>query len=409
MPCLFCKDGVFYYNMPRHLARQHSDRPEVAYALAKAKKERTLAMKKITNEGIFRHNSEVLRTQTGQFIPARSPRQERVISDYRPCPYCLLSVVKEELWRHCASCPFRQPKVGGHHDEAEGHKKRKSVIDSSEAILDSVRTEEASVKVDPALRDKVMDRMRNDRTKSQIRRDNLILRYGSLQLHKLGPRRHNDISARMRMLGNLRLRLQSLLQKDNYQLDDVITGEGFDKIIEAIECEGQAFIDESGRWGYKKPSLALKLGYIIKKLAYVKQGQAVRNEDTKAKQDAEIFITLHNSEFTDRVATPALASLRKMENTLNQLPADKDLNNLRNYMVTRMKELCKLLSACSNVVLWRELVEVTASRVIVFNARRGGEVATLLVVDYTCRSQYDIKEIEMEEMDDLEKMLARRW
>ena len=394
--------------MPRHLARIHSDRSEVASALALSKKDRVKAMKKITNEGIFKHNSEVICNQSGTFIPARCPRQRRSIGDYRPCPYCFISVVKEELWRHYASCPHKPAHIEESNDDAVRHKKRASIMSSSNAIIASIRSEEVPVVADPMLTNNVLNCMREDRTKSQVRSDNLILRFGSYQLRKLGPRRHNDIAARMRMLGNLRHRIKSVNQLANCQLEDMLCGEGFDKVVDAIECEGQAYIDESGRWGYKNPSLALKLGHLIKKLAEMKQGQAVRNEDTKAKQEAETFLALHGSEFTDRVATPALASLKKRDNTLNQLPADMDLNKLRSYMVKRMAELCQSLSTGSDVVLWRELVEVTASRVIIFNARRGSEVATLLLVDYTRRNQYDIKQIEMEEMDDVEKMLAKR-
>lgn len=46
---------------------------------------------------------------------------------------------------------------------------------------------------------------------------------------------------------------------------------------------------------------------------------------------------------------------------------------------------------------------MTASCVIMFNARRGCEVVTLLLVDYTHRSQYryNIKQIEMGKMDEM--------
>ena len=87
--------------------------------------------------------------------------------------------------------------------------------------------------------------MRDDRTKSQVRSDNLILRFGSYQLRKLGPRSHNDITARMRMFGSLRHRIKSLNQLANCQLNDMLCGKGFDKVVDAIECKGQAYIDES--------------------------------------------------------------------------------------------------------------------------------------------------------------------
>lgn len=56
----------------------------------------------------------------------------------------------------------------------------------------------------------------------------------------------NDIAARMRILSNLCLTIQLLHQIRNFLLDDMLTSEGFDKLIDAIECEGQAYIDENG-------------------------------------------------------------------------------------------------------------------------------------------------------------------
>ena len=83
-----------------------SDCPEVASALALSKKDRVIAMKKITNKGIFKHYGEVVRNHRGTFIPARCPRQRCSIGDYRPCPYGFISVEKE-LWRPYASCPHK--------------------------------------------------------------------------------------------------------------------------------------------------------------------------------------------------------------------------------------------------------------------------------------------------------------
>ena len=72
-----------------------SDCPEVASALALSKKDRVIAMKKITNKGIFKHYGEVVCNHSGTFIPARCPRQRRSIGDYRPCSYDFILVVKE--------------------------------------------------------------------------------------------------------------------------------------------------------------------------------------------------------------------------------------------------------------------------------------------------------------------------
>ena len=94
--------------------------------------------------------------------------------------------------------------------------------------------------------------------------------------------------------------------------------------------------------------------------------------------------------------------MKKWDNTLNELPADKNLNKLREYMVNRKNELYQLQLSTSDVILWWKLLELSATRLIIFNARRGSEVSTLLITDYEKRSNYDMKETEKEDLDEVE-------
>ena len=106
---------------------------------------------------------------------------------------------------------------------------------------------EHSAIYDKTLEDHILDGMRNDAIKSQIRSDELNMMYGSGQFRKLRSRRPNDILARMCMLGKLRSRLQTVVKQQNCQLVIYLTGEHFDKTVDAVELEGDAFIDESGQ------------------------------------------------------------------------------------------------------------------------------------------------------------------
>ena len=88
--------------------------------------------------------------------------------------------------------------------------------------------------------------------------------------------------------------------------------------------------------------------------------------------------------------------MKKLDNTLNELPADKNLNKLREYMINRINELCQIQLSTNDAILWRELLELMATKLIIFNARRGSEVSTLLVTDYEKRCNYDVKKTEKE-------------
>jgi hypothetical protein len=221
-----------------------------------------LAFKKIIGKAVFDHNNAVRnKKKPGTFIPARRPAKERSVEDYAPCTHCLESFIKEELFRHDKACELRPPA-----SVTPGNKVRKQVLKPSMLLLSEACDDELPV-IDKALTTEVLGAMRPGQVLTAIRRDALILKYGSSSLKKLGPRRHTDIAARMRMLGRLKIRLEQLNGVPNCHLSQFLTGPGFDKIIEAIEAECGANVNANGRFWYKNGSLATKLGHAMKKLA----------------------------------------------------------------------------------------------------------------------------------------------
>jgi hypothetical protein len=98
--------------------------------------------------------------------------------------------------------------------------------------------------------------------------------------------------------------------------------------------------------------------------------------------------------------------MRSKDNTLLDLPPDDELNTLREYLAKRIPELCAALTKRLDVAVWRELANVTACRLIIFNARRGGEITTMLTSDFERRTS--VKESDLFNMDETEKFLAKR-
>ena len=105
LPCFFC--GQFVFHMSRHLSRKHSEEPLVAAALAKTTG-KELALQRIHNSGIYKHNVEVLRNSDGVLIVGRAPAKQHGVDDFLPCQFCLQFYVKHELYRHCRECKFRE-------------------------------------------------------------------------------------------------------------------------------------------------------------------------------------------------------------------------------------------------------------------------------------------------------------
>jgi len=101
-----------------------------------------------------------------------------------------------------------------------------------------------------------------------------------------------------------------------------------------------------------------------------------------ALMDANDVLSLHRGEFTDRLVSATHASHRVCGNTLEEFPDKEDLQQLRKYLMTRMQRLKKEMLNQPQVQSWQELAEVTMTRYLVFNRRRGAEVADLKVSDF---------------------------
>lgn len=362
IPCYYCDQ--FVYQMPRHLQRKHSDETQVAAVLANTSRKR-IALQYICNLGIYKYNTEVLKTGDGVLIVNRTPKLRRTTDEFLPCQFCFLFFVKHELYRHCRQCKFRS-------DSSP----IKGFVNAARALLlGSVSTGDSK-----ELNEDVISRMRIDNLKRIATSDNLIMKFGSVLLQKLGKKRALDISARMRELARL---LVNVSHNGVMSLSDLISGANFDSLMNAVDSEGSSYVHESGRKLYKSPAFILKAGNSLLKCAQIKRGLALRNDDSVALKEAEDFIQLHTSEFTDRLSSSAHASLRIKGNSLNEYPTESDLRVLKTYQEQRMSVVLNQLKYHADPFIWRELAELTLSRLLVFNARRGSEGAELSMSDYS--------------------------
>jgi len=390
MPCFYCDAHV--YHMPRHLRRKHGSETRVAAVIERPSAAR-LGLQYITNLGVFKHNSQVLQDGDGILIVARSPKLSRAADDFLPCQFCLQFYVKGELYRHCGTCRFR---VAGSPD--------RGFLSAGRALLlGSLNSNVSRYQRD--LQTHVISRMRTDRVTRAATSENLIIRLGSLLLQKLGPKRALDISAWMRALGRLQIRLS---QSGQVSLQDCISGRCFDHVMEAIEAEGGSYIHTSGRRLFRSPGYVLKAGSAMLKCAHLKRGMALRSGDSTALKEADDYITLHGSEYTDRASSAAHASLRMKGNTLSEFPDECDLRKLKWYLKKEMSHVLTQLHDHADATTWRELAELTMSRLIVFNARRGSEAAELTWEEYS-HATSDVDSALSSSFSTVERQLLGRY
>lgn len=387
LACFFC-EKLFKNKMKRHLMAVHQKEPEVAIIVGlPSKSEQDLEFARLTNRGNFNHNVRTLDAGVGMIIVARRSPARCSINDYLPCVHCLELFVSGELGRHSEACKFKKPEHVNLNSDVNSKVARKRVVGLSRMLLAGSRQADSTSR--QKFREEVLDSMRIDDVSRTVRADPMILKYGEALHRKLGRERFHDISQRMRQLARLLLEIRREHPDETTSLDKCLTGQQFDAVMEAAERLCGLSDNESGQPVFGLPSLGLKLGHSLAKCAEIKRGAAYRNDDAQMLHDADAFVALHKVEWTSRIASASLATLKQRKyNNPELMPVTSDLLKLKTYQEQSISKLTSELIANAEYRTWRSLAEVVYSRVVIFNKRRSGETAKLLLSSFTDRPNW---------------------
>jgi len=253
---------------------------------------------------------------------ARRPKNKCQPSDFIPCSHCFGFFKKVDMWRHIKNCKFREQESVG--------TKENGVVANCIFMLEGAIENEGLVDGSSKELKKHLTSMRNDTVTQAVKSDPLILKLGEVLIHKLGSRRKNVVTQKMRQLGRLKLELED---NETTGLQSFLTGKKFDHIVVAVEQMAGFYENNEGVKCFTTPSLALTLGYILTKAAQLKRGLAFREDDELALKETANFLELMKNEWADKVSSLALSSLRmKQFNKPDLLPVTEDLIRVKNFI-----------------------------------------------------------------------------
>lgn len=408
--CLYCCNQ--YIKIARHLRKVHKSESEVAKTLAiddksiDGKHRQKLEFDRLRLKGNFYHNMKVLQCG-GELKVCRRPAEDEVVSSkmFKPCPHCLGFVQKHELWRHVANCPFNEREKGDASNRKLQYESQLLLFGSQDATnCDTISR---------GLHEHVISSMRSDDITLTAKTDHLIFTFGKMLFEKSGSSKANYISQKMRALARLVMELRKLSGKDS-SLAHFISPTEFDLVVTATKslCSHNMEADNDHLSAFDRPSLALHIGYHLKSCASLLRGIALRKRDQSLKGDVESFIELLSSEWSSKVSSAALRTLSDAQFTkVPILPVTADLVKLREYLLSEIPSVTSALKSHPTLESWRTLAELTASRIIVFNKRRGNEGTKLEIAQFQDRPAW--AEVSMEEMSrslkPLELELCKRY
>ena len=360
-------------NVWRHYQLQHSTEDEVQQILTSEQTGKNCAINKLRMLGDYFHNVQVLSQKSGQLIVVRRPSANTAsFNDFLPCVGCKGFFLRKELWRHCKNCDLRKTSL----QQPEKACQKEGLMLISPVLY-------TAAKVDPALA-AVLATMTSDHVSLVAKNDCIILTFGSLLAQNCTANQYGYVSQRMRQLARLLIELRNRTEAPDADLSSFLKPHMFDtvvagalKVSEYVECT------RTEPPKLKVPSLALKVGYALRRCCTVLLNKALREKNAVLERDAESFIRIYDSEWQTRVSSIALKTLTsEKRNKPDLIPLTADLVKLKAYLESAITELSGHLYAEATAENYVNLVECTVSRIILFNKRRGGEVARMTVKQY---------------------------
>nr|XP_055049347.1 uncharacterized protein LOC129434425 [Misgurnus anguillicaudatus] len=371
--CLFC--GSDFTKISRHLERKHSNELEVARALShqKGSRERRMQLEFLRNKGNFAHNATVINAGEGEMIPRKLPKKNLDGERFMHCIYCQGLFLKKTLWRHLKICKFKRSDV-----------KPKPGRTRVQALCGFAQPPPPGVTHGVW---KLLNAMNQDEVALAARNDWSILELGKHLYNKCGSRikMHEYIRQKMRELGRLLICARKVSPLTS--IKELTNPENFLHTVDAVK-ETAGYNEETGL--YENPSIAVKLGQSLNKIAMLIESQSIISGDKATAKAANSFQQLYQSRWSEYISASARRTLEEAKwNKPTLLPFTEDVKLLHLYLDEQEKIYYKLLSAQPLSHHWSKLAKVTLTQVMLFNRRREGEVSQMPLSAYTSSIQSD--------------------
>lgn len=367
--CLYCLKSST--NISKHYLKSHKTEEDIKKILdlPLKSKERGQEIMRVRRAGNYKHNVDVLKKGKGEIVVVARHSTETKAEDYLPCESCLGFFLKAGLWRHRQVCHFASMK------------NKKGKVQAEAALLLP-----SSIEIHEGLKTNVISKMSPDEVTIASRTDRIIVRIGERLYQKHGhlPHLRSHISQKMRELGRFLICAKEK-NSDIKCISDLLVPEMFPLVISSVKllCK----YDESENC-FRNPSLALKLGHLLKKCAKLAKCEALINEDQEKATKADGFLILCEDMWTDEISSCALTTLTtKKMNKGQALPLSTDIVKLVRFFEMKSKCLTETLEVKFVKSDWEFLNQLTLAELVIFNRRRGGETQRMRIDAYLSRKE----------------------
>ena len=323
-------------------------------AITLPKAEKTKAFNGIKKKGIMKKNIQ-LKSEGKELLRERRPGS--VNSQHLAiCNGCKGFYSRRRISRHQRQCK----------DCKSGSKDSLSVKYLGEEIKDDEYTSQ------------ILEKFRSDESGKLCQSDPVVVRLGKKLWAKSLRKERKVIMNDMRTLGNLIIEFRKAAHNDDLQGVDLLKRENFDYLTKAIH---QMTYTETGAL---KHGLKISIGYLLKKVIKIMKGCYIQEGKLEAGEEVDRFASLLDLEWEFIFYRAQLMCEQRRQNLRKpgDMPLEKDLIKFRNHIIEKTSKL-----ASDNFQKWDrhdfiEMRNLLVSRLTLFNARRGGEPARMLLSEW---------------------------
>ncbi|KAI4799996.1 hypothetical protein KUCAC02_016534 [Chaenocephalus aceratus] len=196
------------------------------------------------------------------------------------------------------------------------------------------------------------------------------------------------------------------------RVEDFFAPSNFNFVVEAVNDVAGFDQEKTYKHTYKTPSLALKLGHSLKKIADILECEAKMAESYNEAflRNLERSRSLYEKKWNVCVSSRALQTLKEAQwNAPQLLPFTEDVKNMHMYLDTCSEEYKLHLDKDPNKNNWAKLANLTLCQIMLFNRRREREVSKMHLSAFTLRDTSGVHSDLAGGLSELEQKLCKHF
>lgn len=387
--CIFC--NKMSRKLTRHITLVHKNIPRVKLALRMKKRDRIRQFQIFKREGINTYN----RNEAKKSSPCyQGERKRNKYMELLHCRNCDSFISKRFFSRHARNC-----------------------CDTTDSCtVEGVPMEAFSLPKDTKVSEdfvhSILSKLRGKDIPDVIFKDKLILHVGNKLYKKLSFKKEKVATARTQVRSEMRM-LASCLEftrnldgfvKTHDNVLDLFNRDNFDHLCDCIDAM------TTGENNEMKSGQRKNLYYMLRRVGKELRDKLYQDKEEVLSSEVNSFLrTLKSNK--SHLLLNALYNLEqsklKKARKPCQLPIEEDIVCIYDYIKKKMNALCDDFNywTSSNFI---ELRNVTMTRLTLLNARRGGEVGRLQLVDWDeAKKDGWIDSQRLEQLTEADKLLVK--